>query len=475
MASTNLDNSLKSFDYDESKQPKLPNEFIGASFNNDAKTGVSKFHLATMDGENPVVLTGLLTELPEISFTVNYEDGPGNEWQDTIANFTGNGLMQMVNALGSANQGSNWKNLIKAGTWTKKVYNGYSISSIPLKFRIYSSDTLGQSSANDWFVKLSKFAAISKENLMEPGKLLQNAFAAVANVTDAGGRAAENDAMLNLLKNFFNSNNSIGTDSESNQAAYERDKLNNENAMATFRKAVASCQGEKFKLQIISGNGFIGAVTNLFNGGSADTNRCISLSYISGKRLAKAEIGHIMDPSIEPKDYKGGTQRPFTLNEVIKAINNLNPDSSDFEYVDDQKIWEKIKKTLLEEINKLEENNSNHSDYESFTKNIKLLGELANSAGEFLVEKFNQYRVVNPFNKNNALGEKLWYLYLYEDVIFKKNDPLIVYISDWTYQPSEEYDLNLGTGIPVYYEFTVNCVLDQVYSRDVWNKKLYRG
>ena len=89
MASLNLDNSLTSLE-GRGDNPALPNDFIGPSYGNDVKTGISKFHLATMDGETPVVLTGLLTELPEMSFTVNYEDGPGNEWQDTIANFTGN-------------------------------------------------------------------------------------------------------------------------------------------------------------------------------------------------------------------------------------------------------------------------------------------------------------------------------------------------------------------------------------------------
>ena len=89
-----------------------------------------------------------------------------------------------------------------------------------------------------------------------------------------------------------------------------------------------------------------------------------------------------------------------------------------------------------------------------------------------VVEKFNEYRVVNQFNKNNALGEKLWYLHLYENVIFNKDNPLIVYISDWSCQRSEEYDMNINQ--PVYYEFTINCVLDQVYSRGIWQKKLFK-
>jgi hypothetical protein len=48
--------------------------------------------------------------------------------------------------------------------------------------------------------------------------------------------------------------------------------------------------------------------------------------------------------------------------------------------------------------------------------------------------------------------------------------PLVVYISEWSYKASEERDGN----DPVYYDFEITCALDQVYSRDTWNKILAR-
>lgn len=472
MATINLDNNLK--DLVKSDQPVLPNDFIGASYNNDVKTGISKFHLATMDGETPVVLTGLLTELPEMSFTVNYEDGPGNEWQDTIANFTGNSLMQIVNALGSASQGADWKNLVKVGSWTKKVYSGYSISNIPLKFRIYTSDTLGQSSADEWFFNLRRFAAISADNSMSPGALINNALNAYANVTTAGERAS--DAMQTKLNKIINPTKNKSADEQAAEAEtnYIKDKQKNERAIAIFNSAISSCIGNRFKIVWTDGNNSIMSfVTNRFNGGSSSTNRNIHLYYASdtgnSESLDSVAVGHIMDPKLNPKEYTGGAQQPFDLSKIRSAFGKLDPsfDNND----EDKQIWDRVKSAVLNEIDRLDTGES-YNDHDSFTQNIKLIGELADSVGEFLVEKFNEYRVVNQFNKSNALGEKLWYLHLFEDVIFKKDDPLIVYISDWSYQRSEEYDMNLDC--PVYYEFTINCVLDQVYSREVWKNKLYR-
>ena len=65
--------------------------FAGPKIEHDSKTGLSHFILSTTydtpAGPEIIQLHGLLSDLPEISFTVNYEDGPGNEWQDILSNF----------------------------------------------------------------------------------------------------------------------------------------------------------------------------------------------------------------------------------------------------------------------------------------------------------------------------------------------------------------------------------------------------
>ena len=104
--------------------------FNGPTYEHDKSLGLSRFLLTTYDENNgPIQLKGLLSELPEFSFTINYEKGPGSEWQDTIANFMANDMIASFNAIGAKSQ--SFKNIINAGTWTKMVYNGYSTPSIP--------------------------------------------------------------------------------------------------------------------------------------------------------------------------------------------------------------------------------------------------------------------------------------------------------------------------------------------------------
>ena len=87
-----------------------------------------------------------------------------------------------------------------------------------------------------------------------------------------------------------------------------------------------------------------------------------------------------------------------------------------------------------------------------------------------MVSKYGKNRVYETMNAENSLGEKLWHLNIYDNVIFKTTKPLVVYISEWSYKASEERDGNE----PVYYDFEITCALDQVYSRTIWDKILAR-
>lgn len=61
------------------------------------------------------------------------------------------------------------------------------------------------------------------------------------------------------------------------------------------------------------------------------------------------------------------------------------------------------------------------------------------------------------------LGIRLWNLRIFT-WIFASSLP--VYIKSWSYKPSEEYKDNM----PLYYDFSISCMLDQVISRDLWYK-----
>ena len=53
-------------------------------------------------------------------------------------------------------------------------------------------------------------------------------------------------------------------------------------------------------------------------------------------------------------------------------------------------------------------------------------------------------------------------------LFISKAKPLVVYISSWSYKPSEEMDGDEH----VYYDFDITCAMDQVYSRNTWYKIL---
>lgn len=454
-------------------------EFMGPKYITDQQAGLSKFHLCTVaDDGSPVVLVGLLSELPEISFSVSYDKGPGNEWQDTISKFTGNDLMQLVNTLGAAGQSS--KNIVAASTWTKKVYSGYSNSNIQLKFRIYSSDTLGQSASYEtWFKSLTKYATISHKNIMDARTMINNALEAWDNAETAGEDFA--GAVTNFNKILNPSSNMSGDDlSAQNAERYYADVEENRRAIGIFNKACKNVIGNKFKIVWSNGTATLKSVLSemilSIGDSSKSTTYYLTLHYANDNQndivLNKAEVGKGIDKTVSPENYNINNTKPFTLSDIRQALNNLDPDKSDFEKEEDYNDWIKVKNSIFAEMNRLEADNKAISeDSDSFSKNLKLVKALVDNGGDYLVSKFDEYRVVHQFNKENMLGEKLWELHLYEDVIFKKHNPLIVYISDWSMQNSEEFDLNLNE--PIYREFTITCVLDQVYSREQWNRILY--
>ena len=158
---------------DPTEMERLKKKFAGNPPVNDSNYGLSRFQLTTYDGEVPVNLIGVLEELPEFTFNIEYSDGPGTLWQDMLQQFTSNDLFNTINAIGAAT-GTSWTNFVKAGSWTKKIYNGYNPGSIDLKFKIFTADTLGQTLPNDWINGLRKYASISAKNQFDFAGALKN-------------------------------------------------------------------------------------------------------------------------------------------------------------------------------------------------------------------------------------------------------------------------------------------------------------
>ena len=458
--------------------------FAGPKIEHDNKTGLSHFILSTTDilSVRPEIiqLHGLLSDLPEISFTVNYEDGPGNEWQDILSNFMTNDLMAIFNTIGA--KGAGFKNIVKAGSWTKKVYAGYAPSTIPLKFRIYTRDTFGQSSAEMWKIYLIKFASINDGNKFAIDTAAKNIFSAIQTAYNSGEAVA--GLANSSVSSFNNSTNVTAGQSDSDGEKYEKymSKAMTVNAQIN---AVNEALGEISKNA--SADGIFKIDMKLEKG---DTER--GGFFWLGEYVAPINFtASVTDTRVASANVEFGPEEVGKID-AVNSSGNPDPDKIEFTYEKLEKAFKKfidecsglsdetktkIKGTLegaysKNRLRQAFETKPPHEEKnnDEIHKLGKFLINNADALGDVMVSKYGQNRVYETMNAENSLGEKLWHLNIYNNVIFNTVKPLVVYISEWSYKASEERDGNE----PVYYDFEITCALDQVYSRETWYNILAR-
>lgn len=455
--------------------------FAGPKIEHDSKTGLSHFILSTTydtpAGPEIIQLHGLLSDLPEISFTVNYEDGPGNEWQDILSNFMTNDLMSIFNAIGA--KGAGFKNIVKAGSWTKQVYAGYAPSTIPLKFRIYTRDTFGQSNVEMWKKYLVKFASINDGNKFSIGAATDNIFNAIATAYNTGEDVAElaNSSVTSLKNTTDVTAGQSNSKSESND--FISKSMTVEAQIDAIKTALADISAlasandvfkidmkiEKYNETVSEYIGLGGAYTPItFTASFTDTraaNSNVTLAPVEIGRLNAVTMTGAEDPS---EIYISYEALEGAIDDFVGKCSSLSNEAA-----------VKIKDTLGDSSKKkIKDAFEAKAPHEAKNNDIRKLGKFikdnANAIGEIMVSKYDENRVYETMNIENSLGEKLWHLNIYDNVIFNMAKPLVVYISEWSYKASEERDGN----DPVYYDFEITCALDQVYSRDTWNKILTR-
>lgn len=443
-------------------------EFNGPSYEHDSNTGLSKFYLITPtgNGNSIEILTGLLNEMPEFSISVNYENGPGAEWQDRLMSFMTSDLMQVASMIGSAN--GSFRNLLKMGSWTKKVYAGYKPSSINLNFRIYASDTLGQSPAERWINALNNYATLSSDNEFSLESAFENIGYALANMNATG-----NELGQILVKNI------VSTNSETK----EKDNLTDfNNSSDNVAKQVS-----KFNRT------FPSAVANYLNYNPGSDLKGLT-AYITSdpddNGSTAAVTGLILKCSyrIRTSTYSSTAKLDATWKNVLASNETLNAaSSSDIKDIKEDDLFKIIAgmgvnqeyvnsiKNYYERLsdkNELDTGPITDPKMQALYDTLNKIGSIADDAGKVIVGKYDNQRVFRRFNKENGLGEKLWYLVLYPDAIFSRENPLIVYISDWEAKYSEEAGPG---GKPLYCDFKITCCLDQIYSRAQWYRVLAPG
>ncbi len=432
---------------DPTEMERLKKKFAGNPPVNDSNYGLSRFQLTTYDGEVPVNLIGVLEELPEFSFNVDYADGPGTLWQDMLQQFTTNDLFNTVNAIGAAT-GTNWINFVKAGSWTKKIYNGYNPGSIDLKFKIFTSDTLGQTLPNDWINGLRKYAAISAKNQFDFAGALKNVSTGLENVKGTA------QYMGNTFMEYYNKDNPKKAEE---QTANEKDLTNKERDRKNL---------ETFLSYMIS-NGYIGSdISTSYGENDSYVPYKLDIDQDAKKVTITASKTYSRNPTQTEKSYKDNE----SIDQFKSIVEDLIKEHLDANTPFQKEVLEKFKKHCNNAADEMKDKKSDDTVSSEIEK-LTGLRPLLKAANEFLgttVKKYGPYRVLYKFNRENSFGAKLWYLNIYGGTIFKKETPLIVYISNWSVKRSEETN-NSGH---YYYEFSVTCNLDQTYSRAQWYRVL---
>lgn len=446
--------------------------FKGPSREHDKRTGLSHFTLSTSYIDNTgkpamIQLHGLLSEMPEISFTVNYEEGPGSEWQDILSKFAANDLISIFNAIGA--KGDNFTNIVKAGTWTKQVYAGYSPSTIPLKFRLYTRDLLGQTSPALWKEWLSRFATIDSENEFGIDTALENILGSVINAYDSGEKVAD---IANQVSDTFQKHSSKQEPNKTDSQKNEDDGLTVmmkvdaiKNALNKyFADTMLSVNNSKSKWKIselnifeerppLSGDRILYLKMKI-----TSTNNA---GYIESK---KTEVGMASSVTSWSNNYdinKINIDQEKVEKAIKQTVGKVTEDKDDINNIFSNSFYQGIK-SCFDDTTLSGNGNEENSQISTFLTNT------VNALGNVLTDKYGEYRVYEPMNRNNCLGEKLWNLNIFDNVIFNKAKPLVVYISSWSYKPSEEMDGDEH----VYYDFEITCAMDQVYSRNTWFKIL---
>jgi hypothetical protein len=432
---------------DPTEMERLKKKFAGNPPVNDSNYGLSRFQLTTYDGEVPVNLIGVLEELPEFTFNIDYADGPGTLWQDMLQQFTTNDLFNTVNAIGAAT-GTNWINFVKAGSWTKKIYNGYNPGSIDLKFKIFTADTLGQTLPNDWINGLRKYAAISAKNQFDFAGALKNVSTGLENVEGTA------QYMGNTFMEHYNKDNPKKAEE---QTAHEKDLAEKERDRKNL---------ETFLSYMIS-KGYIGSdISTSYGENDSYVPYKLGIDQNAKTVTITASKTYSRNPSQSDKSYKDNE----SIDQFKRIVEDLIKEHLDANTPFQNEVLKKFNEHCNNAADEMKDKKSDDTVSSEIEK-LTGLRPLLKAANEFLgttVKKYGPYRVLYKFNRENSFGAKLWYLNIYGGTIFKKETPLIVYISNWSVKRSEETN---DSG-HYYYEFSITCNLDQTYSRAQWYRVL---
>lgn len=423
-----------------------------------------------------VSLTGLLNEMPTIGFSVQYDDGPGFKISDTINKFMCNPLMDFANSIGAVDS-SSYKKIIPTGHTTRKYYNGVDQSGITLNFKIYNTyipkiNSKSITSAATWIKNLSQYATPSSQNNLNINTLLNNIHAAAVNFNAAGEELTKFQ-----MKSSDNAEN--GENANNSQADREKVYTANSKKLLDLNQSLNQLNSTLSTLLLNYTGEAEWLPSNFkFVSDSQSYNTGVTTSVIFLRITCQKTNGSIKTYCIDPNGYLHSSTALVTAgqfntphacrgiinesapnipdnlfndvnNNIIKtALNKLEIDLSGLQ----TDTFDAALQAVINDFN----GNNGLNDVDSLLTDdkIKAISEVGNK----LIKRYDSNRVTKPFNYNNTFGIRLWRLNIFNSWLFQSGLP--VYIENWSYTKSEEYQ--------GYYDFTIECKFDQVYSKETW-------
>lgn len=498
----------------------MPNNFPGKSNN--------YFQLRTFDNEKgEIILSGVLSEMPTIGLSTNWEDAPIS----TIANKTKEFFMgDLFKAVGFIGGNENYQNQLNVGKWSAREYTGTNFGEFDLKFRIYEGNGLEHSSSiREWARSLSEYAVLNADSELHFDTLFKNIKSGLSSLENnenlyelfkmilGGNEAAESEEkqkekgekITNILENGC-------IDKNGNKIPTWSDKF------SEYKKEWITKKGQELDIEFKKeyGREFTYDKDGSWKIDISDYKNTAALKA-DKKEYLKVRVNilkRVKDGakiSYDGPDWFGewndSSKHKFTFYwsqldldvpgvwndkwggssedvtgifdfvtyhiDVGKAVQEYKKDSdwsNDMKSSSFKELFNDYK-NLLDEffsyiLNRMNDDYlktlvSNQKLKEIYNQEINAKNEDPNTLSNRILGEFKDHdRVEKKFNKKNGLGAKIWYLDLYQNWLFTK--PLVVGISDWKIKPSKEiYGHN---GKSYYYDITIHCIMDQIPTAHRW-------
>lgn len=124
----------------------------------------------------PITLKGVLSELPNISMSNNWEESPAHAFGSFLSETLNNDLFEFL-SYGQQDSNNPYTKQLQFGDFTSRVYKNSEMPSFDLKFRIYTGQKIGSkpmSTAKDWVTILSLTTPINSNNEFSLSETITN-------------------------------------------------------------------------------------------------------------------------------------------------------------------------------------------------------------------------------------------------------------------------------------------------------------